>query len=240
MALTYNSVIRAAALRINGLAGATSAALETSYTTVPLTTTQVDSADFTLSALKDAALAVESRLATAIASYRDPQTRALHPWRALLKSNILAVGNGASIPSTDTGSNQIIGVPGAVYDNVSGRVCDEMPLDDVRRANRNAGSWLVTPIYGYCIVGNRIEHTRTSVEIEVCVYNRTTQATAIGTLTNNIILPDALEEAYVCGIVSLLVRDDMFNAQAQTYRSYYVQAISQLERGQMPGLAQAA
>jgi hypothetical protein len=36
-----------------------------------------------------------------------------------------------------------------------------------------------------------------NVTLDVCVYNRATQTTRIATVTNTILLPDALEEAYV-------------------------------------------
>lgn len=238
MATTINTIIRQWAIRVNGIAGSVPADVEAAYVVTPLTS--VDSADFPLSFARDTYLAVESRLATAIASYRDPQTRALHPWRSLLKGVTAGLANKADIPSVDASGNQIIGVLGAVRDASDNIVCDEMPIDDVRRAARNANAWVVTPVYGYSVVGNRIEHTRTNVVVEVCTYNRTTRATAAAALTNNILLPDALEEAYVAGMVSLTVRDDAFSAQAALNRTYYREAISQLERGQVPGLAAAA
>lgn len=225
MATSFQTIIRQAAIRINGIAGATSALLETAYTTSPLTTTQVDSADFTLSVLKDALLAVESKLATAIANTGN------HPWRRILQSQTADIAHEAQIPSTDASSNQIIGIYGAVYDSSDGTPLSEMPMDDIRIAVRNANSWLLVPVYGYKIDGGRIFHTRTNVKIDVCTYNRTTQATSIGTLTNNILLPDALEEAYVSGIVSMLVRDDAFMPQAQIYRSYFREALDSIAAG---------
>ncbi len=238
MALSINTIIRQWAIRVNGIAGSLPADVETAYVTTPLTS--IDSADFPLSFARDTYLAVESRLATAIASYRDERTRALHPWRSFIKDVTASLANKSDLPSTGSGGGQIIGVPGAVRDASDNTACDEMPVDDVRRAARNANSWLVTPVYGYSIVGNRIEHTRNAVVVEVCTFNRTTRATAAATLTNNALLPDALEEAYVAGMVSLTVRDDAFSAQAALNRTYYREAISQLERGQVPGLAQAA
>src|SRR5687768_15592491 len=102
MATSYNSVIRNAAIRINAIAGSTSSALETSYLTSPLTTTQVDSADFSLGVLKDTCLLVEEKLANAIANTGN------HPWRRLLQSQTADIAHEAAIPSTDSGSNQII------------------------------------------------------------------------------------------------------------------------------------
>jgi hypothetical protein len=238
MGVSINTIIRQASLRINGIAGSLPADVEAAYVTTPLPS--IDSADFPLSFFRDTCLAVESKLATAIASYRDEKTRALHPWRSLLLSQTAAIPNRGTIPSVDSGGNQIIGVLGSVFDALDSEMCDEMPLDDVRIAVRNSGNWLKSNVYAFALVGNRIEHTRTNVKIDVCTYNRTTRTTAIATLTNNILLPDALEEAYVCGIVSLAIRDGAFTNQANTYRAYYRESLADLGRGGMPGLAQAA
>lgn len=225
MATSYNSVIRQAALRIQAIAGTTSTALEASYTTSPLTATQVDSADFSLSTLKDTCLLIEEKLANAIANVGN------HPWRRVLQSQTADIAHEAQIPSTNAASDQIIGVYGAVFDSTDGTQCTEMAMDDIRVAVRNANSWLLVPIYGYKIDGGRIFHTRTNVKIDVCTYNRTTRQTAIDTLTNPILLPDVLEEAYVCGMLSLLVRDDAFMPQAQVYRGYFQDTLNSIAQG---------
>lgn len=225
MAVTYEKVLRAAALRVNALVGATAAALETSYATSPLTSAQFDSADFPFTAFKDGALSVESKLANAIANVGN------HPWRSVLASTTATITHGNVIPAVDVDTVPIIGVLGSVYDGSDGTVCTEMALDDIRIAKRNANSWLLAPVYGYKIDGRRIFHTRTNVKIDVCIYNRAARETAIGTLTNQILLPEVLEEAYVCGIVSMLVRDDAFTGQAAIYRGYFNDALASIAQG---------
>lgn len=241
MSVSFNSVIRNSAIRINGIAGATSALLETAYTTSPLTTTQVDSADFSLSVLKDTLLLVEEKLVVAVSSFKVKEASPTgvihyryHPWRSSLSSLTAGIAHKGALPSVDASSNKIIGVYGDVYDATDGTALEEMALQDIRISVRNAGSWVISPIYGYQIIGNRLHHTRTSALIDVCTYNRATQATAIATLTNPILLPDAAEEAYVCGMVNMLVRDDAFMAQASVYRNYFDSTLN----GQV--LAQAA
>jgi hypothetical protein len=241
MACSFESVIRQAGVRINAITGATPALLETAYTTSPLTTSQVVSPDFTLSVLKDTLLLVEEKLVNAVANFKVKEVSPkgvvsyrYHEWRTSITSQTASLAHKAALPSVDSSNNKIVGVYGSVFDASDNIACEEMALQDIRIAVRNANSWVLVPVYGYYINGNRIHHTRTNVVIDVCTYNRTTRATAIGTITDPILLPDAAEEAYVCGIISLLVRDDAFTAQSQIYRSYFESTLS----GQV--LAQAA
>lgn len=223
MATSIETVLRQAILRVNGIVGTSAATLQASYVTTPLTTTQVDSADFPFAAYRDAFHAVESRLASAIASVGN------HPWGRILQSQTADIAHEAAIPATNAAGDPVIGVYGAVFDSTDGTQCTEMAMDDIRIAVRNAGSWVLVPIYGYKIDGRRIFHTRTNVKIDVCTYNRTTQA-ALG-ITAAMLLPDALEEALVAGIVSLLARDDAFMAQAQVYRGYYNDVLNSIAQG---------
>lgn len=238
MAVSYEKIIRQAALRTQAFTGvgATPALLQTAYTTTPLTATQVASPDFPLAAYQDACLVIEEKIAVAVASFAEKvngQVRR-HPWARVLLSQTANVANNALIPSTDSSSNSIIGVWGSVVDATDGNICAEMALDEIRMVARNANSWLKGEVYGYAFDGNRVTHTRANVKIDVCTYNRTTQTTAISTITNSILLPDAAEGVYVDGMVSLLVRDDMFMPQAAVYAGYFAEDLSVLVRGGVP------
>jgi len=241
MAVAVEKVLRSAAIRINGIAGTTAATIEAAYITTPITATQLDSPDFPLTPLKDTFLLVEEKLVNAVAGFKVKEVSPAgvvsyryHEWRTSITTQTDNIAHLGAIPSTDASSNKIVGVYGSVFDATSNIACEEMPIQDIRIAVRNANSWLVSPIYGFHVVGNRMHHTRTNVKMDVCTYNRSTRATAIDTLTNPILLPDAAEEAYVCGMVSLLVRDDAFTGQAQIYRNYFENTLN----GQV--LAQAA
>jgi hypothetical protein len=239
MAVAYGKILLEAGLRVNALVGATSSTLETTLTNA-VSAASFDSADFPLTALKDTCLLVEEKLVIAAASFRVKEVSPTgvvfyrhHPWRSSISSATSNLAHKAPLPSVDSSSNKIVGVWGDVYDSSDGTALDEWTLSDIQAAVRNANSWVITPQYGYRIIGNRIHHTRTNVIIDVCTYNRTTRQTAIDTLTNPTLLPDAAEEAMVCGIVSMLIRDDAFTAQSQIYRNYFNEALA----GQ---LAQAA
>lgn len=228
MSVTYNTIIRNAAVRINAITGATSSALESAYITTPLTAAQVDSADFTLSVLKDTCLLVEEKLAHAIANTGN------HPWRSYLSSTTAAIAHRGFIPTVDASSPSVrplIGVLGSVYDATDLVVCTEKPLEVIRRRVDNPGTFFKTSVYWYKIDGVRIYHTRSNVKIDCCSYDRAAQATAIATLGNSTILPDVLEEAMVCGMVSMLVRDDAFTAQSQIYRNYFNDTLQMISKG---------
>lgn len=224
MSVTYATILRQAAIRVNALVGTTPSALETNYLAA-LASTSFDSADFPFTLFKDTCLAVEGKLASAIANTGN------HPWRSFLSGVTSALASGDLLPSLDSTSSPIIGVWGSVRDGSDSTPLTEMAFDDIRIEARNANTWLVTPIYGYKIDGTRIFHTRTTVIVDCCVYNRATRTTIIGTLTNSTLLPDALEEAMVCGMVSMLVRDDAFMPQAQIYRGYFNDALASIAQG---------
>lgn len=224
MALAYNVVLREAAIRVNAVAGAVSSTLNTNYQVSPLTTTEVVSSIFPLVSLQDAVLDAEEMLAKAIAETGD------HPLRQYMAAQTSALSNLATLPSTSSATKPIIGIWGAVLDGSSGQICSEMPLDEVRRRATNANTQLVCPAYWYALQGGRIEHTRTTVVVECCVYSRTDQQTALSA-NGNVLLADALGFAYVAGTVSLLMRDDEFMLQAQAYRSYFDNAVMAIRQG---------
>lgn len=220
----YHDLLAAAALRINALTGVTGALMETAYTTRPLTTTQFQSAIFPFSSIKQALLNTEGKLAHTIAS------TAGHPWRASIQGITGTLVHKAPLPIVSAASASIIGEFGSVYDSADGTVCTEQPLEVIRRRVRNAGSFYRTPVYYFKIDDRRIYHTRTSVVIDCCVYNRTAQIAAISN-DGALLLPDTLEEALICGTVSLLVRDDEFTGQAAIYRSYFNDTLAMIRGG---------
>jgi hypothetical protein len=223
MSIVYNTVIRQSALRCQVFTtGTTPTLLQSAYITSPLTTTQLASPDFPFQSLLDTCLLVEEQLSTQIANNKT------HPYRAFFTTQTADIANKAEIPKTDSSSNPIIGVYGAVFDSSDSLECEEMSAQNITIKTRNANSWQRCAIYGYRIVGRRMYHTRTNVKIDVCTYNRTTQGTSIATLTNASFLPDALEWAMVCGMVALLTRDGAFESQAQIYANYYNQVLRDL------------
>ncbi len=225
MSTAYRTILAEVSVRCNALVGALPATLETNYTTSPLTTTQIESSIFPYSAIKDAILDTEGKLAWAVAD-----TRA-HPWRQYFSDQTAALGSPETLPSQSGSGAPIIGAWGEVTDESNGLVCSEMPLDVVRRMLiQITTGYSVIPLYWFNITAGRITHTRNNVNIYCCVYNRATQATAL-TGNGNILLPDALAQAYVAGTVATLVRDDEFVQQSQVYRDYFNNALDSISKG---------
>jgi len=206
VSVAYNTIIRAVSLRINAISGAVANTLETNYAANPVTAFQ--STIFPKTAIYDAVLNAEEKLAQRIANNADD------PLRQYLANVTANLSNPSTLPSTSTDSKPIIGIWGAVRDATSGIVCSQMPLDLVRR--RAAATDLVIPVWWFNITGGRIEHTRTNVVIECCVYSRTDQTTAMNA-NGNILLADALEPDYISEALAILVRDDEFMEQARLY-----------------------
>lgn len=208
MAVAYRTILAAVALRINALIGTSASALETTYTTSPLTDANFQSTIFPFTAIKGAVLNAEEKLAQKIANNADD------PLRQYMADVTANLSNPSTLPSLSTNSKPIIGIFGAVRDATSGIVCSQMPLDMVRR--RASATGLIVPVWWFNITGGRIEHTRTNVVIECCVYSRTDQATAFDA-DGNILLADALEPDYISEALAILVRDDEFMEQARLY-----------------------
>lgn len=225
MATPWHDILASTALRISALTGTLGPALETAFNVRPLTTTQFQSTVFPFTEVKYALIAAEEKLAHAIANTSG------HPWRATLAAITSNIANEATIPATSSGGAQIIGALGSVYDPLDGTVCTKKPLAVIRRRVRNAASFPTGgSIYHYNIDGARMYHTRPNVVIEVCIYNRITQLTAISANTN-MLLPDVLGEALICGAVAFLVRDDEFGGQAAIYAAYFASTLAMIAQG---------
>lgn len=138
---------------------------------------------------------VEEELAIAVSM------NPLHPWRAKIADVTAAITNGSVIPQVGGAGAQIIGVNGAVNDATDGKpLTQSFALEEIRRLVDNPNAWRVVPVYAFVVVLPRIYHTRTSVKIDVCVYDVAAQKTAIA--ANAVTLfPDA-EGAYVTALTA--------------------------------------
>lgn len=224
MALTYHTILRQILLRTNSLVGVDAATLETTYTTSPLTASLSESADFAYTPQIDALINAEEMLAQAIADTGN------HPWRSYLKSVTVALVHKSALPALDINSKQIIGIYGAVADATDGTVCIERSESRINRRVLNPGAFWLVDAYWFKIDGQRILHTRANVVIDVCIYDRAAQGTAVAGNTA-MLLPEVLEQALVCGAAGMLMRDDAFTRQAQTYRGYFADTVAMIKQG---------
>lgn len=224
VALTYHDLVSDIALRISALIGVDSAALNTTFLIRPLTQANFQSAVFPFEPVKDALQMAEGKLCQAIANTGN------HPWRDYISSTTGNLANKASLPSLDANSKQIIGIWGSVYDASDGKPCKENQLENIQRIVDNSGSRYLMSHYFYRLDGQRIYHTRTNVKIDCCFYDGDAQKTAIDA-DGSVLLPYALEEAYVCGTVALLMRDDEFAGLASRYAAYFADALQSITQG---------
>lgn len=223
MPVTFHDVLAEVGLRANALIGTTPTALETTYNTRPLTTSNWQSARFSLTAVLDAIVDTEAEIAAVIAD--TPQSR----WRNVIEVDSASLANNSRLPTYITSStNLIIGKGGVVRDASDGIPLTEQPWQVVYHAN------VLSPVLGvgqyyYTIDSQYIRHTRTNVIIRVCVFDLVARKTAAA--ANNAILFEALRPAYVSGALSRLHRDGRFTDQAGLYGQHFGASLSQIQAG---------
>lgn len=225
MAITYQQLLHNTAIRLSALVGTQAAAIAATYDTANLTAANFKSADWPFGAFRDAILMAEEDFAWAIAD------TANHPWRADLSSVTPALSDGEDVPGFDNNAVRIIGVYGSVHDAADGTVCLEAELDQITRIRRlQLAGTLTLPAYFYRMDGGRIRHTRTTVLIEVCAYNRSAQLVAFNA-NGSSLLPDVLEMPMTARAVALLTKETAFADQAQVYAKYAEEALIRIRGG---------
>lgn len=224
MAVGYQQLLRNVALRMSALVGSQVATITATYDTAPLTAAQFKSADWPFNSFRDAILMAVEEFAWAIADVKD------HTWRATIGDVTAALANKAELPTSSASAKPIIGVWGDVFDSVDGKLLtDELDLATLRRLVDSA--WRTLPVYYYKITGHHIIHTRTSVEIDCCVFSRTDEL-ATWNANGNMVLPDVLEPGITSRAISLMTRDGAFAQQAERYAVHSNEALAAVRLGQ--------
>lgn len=225
MGVTYQQLLHDVAIRLSALVGTQAAGIQTTYANAVLSAVHFKSADWPFESIRDAILMAEEDFTWAVAD------TANHPFRAGIRSTTGPLVDAANLPLTEIGGQRIIGALGAVYDNSDGTECLEGELDEIARIRRLQTASLITlPTYLYRFDGSRIRHTRTSVIIEVCFYDRANQLAAF-ILNSNILLPDVLEGPIVARALALLTKDGAFADQATHYATYANNALARIREG---------
>lgn len=208
MAITYSTVLRQFALKVNALVGTQSSSLEDSYNNVPLTSADFDSTIIPFTAAKDFILNAQEGLLLAIAS------TANHPWRELVGIDVTAnIAHGGRIPSVGSvTTNQIVGVYGSIRDATDFRPLTEKSIRQIQDRVTNFNTMWLMPVYWYTIQDRRLYHTRANAVIDVCTYARP-DADSLD-LATNILIPDILSPAMADGATMMAFRDDEYLAQA--------------------------
>lgn len=224
--LTYHDLLAMTAVRVNALLGTDPVELQVVYSQRPLTDEVFDSSIFPMNAIRDAIITAEGKMCQAIAKSAD---RVL---RGYIGSQTAELASGSEMPTLDENGVAIIGNFGAVIDADNPKIlCTRMPLKVVERRNLSPATWLLDSAM-YALDGTRIIHTQDRVVLECCIYDASTQTAAFDAM-ETILLPDSLTDGYVNGALSILVRDDEFTAQAQTYAGYFTTVLTNIGAGAM-------
>jgi len=232
MAITFDSVIQQVLNELGAVLGINAAQADSNFLAPPSTST-VDGPDFVPTMIQPALAGVISQTVECIAA--TPH----HPERQRFADVTASLANLDPMPRLGSGGSTIIGVPGFVRDSADGRACLPMPLDAIRGYTRFASTiYSASDVYGYAINGNRIEHTRAAVVIEVCVYARPT------IFTDVINLDDWHEPGLVAGVVEILAtKESMFTAlyaAASKRRAEHLAKIRNYAAPELYGTATAA
>jgi len=231
MSITFEKVIQQTLNRLGAVLGSTAVTADSNYTATPSTATVIGP-DFVPSQVNDAVASTIGEIVEAIAS--TPK----HPERQRFADVTASLANLATIPQTNAaGTARIIGLPGFVRDAADNRACLPMSLDAVRSFKQYPAIYNFNP-YWYAINGGRIEHTRSNVVIEVCVYTRPTS------FTGNIALEDWHEGGLVAGAVAkLALKESVFVDLYQGANAEWMTHLAEIRnyiQSDLYGKAQAA
>lgn len=237
MSTSYQKVVAEVAKHVNAIAGVSAAQADTNYGTTPLTTTEVDDVVFQQSLIESIVINVHGRLALAIASAVDAATGiGNHPWRGFFRDVTGSIANAGNLPTVGSGAKSIMGAFGQAYDAANtDQAMIKASFERVSKYSNNSGIYTNDP-HLYCINGGKVYHTTANIVLDVCVYERSDQVSAVA--SGNITLPDTLFDALVAGGVAMAVVNEKNMGQAGMFAGYYQAALAEISRGgvAMPGL----
>src|SRR5262245_43162384 len=172
MSFSYGKVESQVSNLLGTIVGATISTTDTNYAATTSTSNR-NNPDFPLKAVEDEIVNAISDIVLTIAE--TPR----HPERNTYRGITAALANLSLVPPTSDVAVPFIGVKGRVYDSGNNKTLLPMPLGKVRSFNEFSGNvYSGFQPYWYAYSGQAIEHTRTNVIIEGCVWARPTFVTA--------------------------------------------------------------
>jgi hypothetical protein len=223
MAINYFTLKKECALRSAQLEGTDTTSLENAYNTGSFINS-LDGAEVPATSFKTVILNIEKELAHIIASDSS------HPYRTFLYGESDPLANLASTPSTDSNNVEFIGVFDAVRDAASNIPCTIQPAQTIEDLNNTFFDDV--EFYNYSIRGNRIQHTRTNVIMEGCVWDMTTQSAAYDADEDSP-LPEELSNTWIAGVLANLSQVGWTDSAGMTpyFNQVYNQGIQILRLG---------
>jgi len=219
MAISYNLILRECLLRSSQLSGSDQAELETAYGAET-----IDGAEIPMSSFRAQIINIEADLSHIIAS------DASHPYRSYIQGTSSGLANLADTPTLDDASNPFIGVFDSVMDGSTSQPCTFQPTQTI--LDYQDPFFDDVELYNYSIVGNTIQHTRSTVKMQGCVFDRTERETAYDA-DGNSPLPPVLANTWIAGVMANLQQvgwTDPTNTVG-LYGQLYQQGVAMLRQG---------
>jgi len=148
----------------------------------------------------------------------------------LLTGTSAALANLASTPTLDASSNPFIGLFDSCIDGSTGQPLTAMPTETL--FDYEDTFFDNVALYNYAIVGNTIQHTRSTAKLVGCVWNRTTQDAAYDA-DGNSPLPPILANTWIAGVMANLGQVGWTDGAGvmPMYSNLYQQGIQVLRMG---------
>ena len=188
--IPYLLIKQEIALRSAQLSGTSQGTLETAYGAFTL-----DGAEIPDSSFRTQILNIESEIAHIIAS------DVSHPYRTYIFGESSALANLANTPTLDANSDPFIGMFDACVDGSTGQPLTVQPTQTL--LDYENAFFDNVDLYNYCIVGNTIQHSRSTAILQGCVWNRTTQESDYDG-DGNSPLPPILANTWIAGVMANL------------------------------------
>lgn len=227
MAIPYQNIIKQVALKSGQIGDrASSAAFNTLFDGA--VADLVTGLEIPRAALKMAILASEARIAALVGRQKNPVLR------TALYGKTGELISGALLPNFDTKNVRFVGNFGNVLDALDDRPLTEKRKQIVTRRNENAGDFFRLESYYFCLEDTRIYHTRQSVYLEGCVWNRIAQSAAYDDANGVSPLHEELETFFIADVLANLPQEDWFMSEAETYRRIAKDCEAELKQGIAP------
>lgn len=224
MALTSNTIIRQAYVRLGSWAG-DSLAINAQYN-ADIDFEQIVSESFPPQSMWDMLTGVENEIALVVASNQNNELR-----RILHDTVTVTIAGGSAgglIPATGTGGGTIIGELGQVRQFATGaltgaELTPTLHVDEIRAIKR-APLLFKSSYLSYALRPPRIYATVSLVVIDVCTFNYAVRAAAIA--ANGALLFQQLQDCYFYGLMSALRNQDAaYSELSAQYAPMYAQLL---------------
>lgn len=227
MAILYQNIAKAVALRTASIVGGAYAARNTAYGQTVISA-QLDGTEVPYAAMKQDILAVEKELAELVGNSNNAQ------YRAALAGQSSSVASGGSIPLLSTGGLSFIGSFDGIFDAADNRPMREMPMQTVLRRIENANSFHRVPVGYFAFEGTKILHTTANVYFRGCMWDLTTQTAAFDAgAAGSSPLPQQLEVLFQVMVLRGIAQEGFFLEEAGFYGGIAAEKAAAIVQGKM-------